>query len=1241
MSQEKNEKQNQNQSRAQGGQRRDQNKRPRRNQNHGRQANRNRPPPRRTGPPPGQKRDRSWDSRQRNWNEGDHRRLGAESEWDDPWADEQERLMFHDFREDRRISEYVPRERSPFSYFDADRSLLDFDDNCDGLRHPMRPDWIDERMQFQQQFERDRNLPIHSRKEHERAVDSGRQENLERDHHLLSTFRAEDQNLLLAEQEKLRLLEENLASREELERQLHQRHVSEQNEASHLSRQRFDREHQQDRLSDHLSRHDLERELHLLRTRPETGQGRVQDGLSPDLNRERHLRQMAVQSGILDTVPRGDFHREPLFREDHTSGVGLDREPRLKGRSQLSTDIKQEHQPRLLTEQGGILNQISRDDLARKWQLKLMAEQDEVAHHSKEDLERDLYMRFMAAQSEVSEQLSRQVLERKFGLRLLAEEGGTSKGLADLDLQQRLLAGQNLAPDLVHKEVQLRDYDSLKTAISSTEGLVSVGQNVDPASLEVPSSSSQTSYPRIEQMSQEQVSLAILNALGTCNNQSISNTDQKSTHTSTSQTKSDAASALSVCPLITCRTAVLQLRQHILVSHLPVCFSNLSDLSNSTMRQRSIVLHAFAREFTEEIGLPSLLEMVESSGLMHGAPEVENDSVPALCAFSQFLGEDVPKKYTLNPPNACAVLTHWHVLLQLLCAGGKKLQERFSSQSQAQKKGQTLQASVQSAQPTSQVVSEQSSVSNAVAIGVHATSLSGTLTPSIPQGLTHGACPVPQISTTGSVAQTSDSFEGTGSVDLSVPSLSRGNAEHEWSGPEFSEGRTGVHVDYSHQSIMSGPELSKSHKQQRDMHVSSASYPKQFHPHGQSGNPDSSTGDLPSVNLAAEKSQSSGSISVKNQPGNLLQSARSNTEKRKRQKKDRKKVSQEEKWCTETKRQKAGFANASLLVDSGQAEVIQSELPALGLSGEKLHIPTSLEPGLPKAFDCHFYLDIMAIIGYGKTTLGRGGVTFSDVLSICTVPKTNHIDLAGAVASFSNPDNYDLLSNRKAFGSGQSYVRTELTSDPRLGLSVGLNPKFIARLCDSFMSHIGHLSKLPGMVAFGDVGLSYCTGSEKDWKEQRLSLRQLLRLASPGKPVKLSCRKAQQVQGGARPDAYKDLLTIASEELPSSQPIYLVSFSGSVTTAKLWMSQFPRCYFGVSPKCINSGHDIKTTLQFVPANRLLLESSAPAFMIPGYNKNSPLFLGMLAMYVAKIRGLQDAREILAITTENARHFFQL
>ena len=133
---------------------------------------------------------------------------------------------------------------------------------------------------------------------------------------------------------------------------------------------------------------------------------------------------------------------------------------------------------------------------------------------------------------------------------------------------------------------------------------------------------------------------------------------------------------------------------------------------------------------------------------------------------------------------------------------------------------------------------------------------------------------------------------------------------------------------------------------------------------------------------------------------------------------------------------------------------------------------------------------------------------------------------------------------------------------------------------------------LPGVVAFGEVGLDYTIPSA-EWESQRKMLTHLLkelRGAIGGKPHVIHCREAVCP---TPQKAEEDLLVILRREVPADQPIQVHYFNGNKTAVDRWLQAFPNTYFSVGDAATTFTQQQKEGLANIPKDRFLLESDAP------------------------------------------------
>lgn len=197
--------------------------------------------------------------------------------------------------------------------------------------------------------------------------------------------------------------------------------------------------------------------------------------------------------------------------------------------------------------------------------------------------------------------------------------------------------------------------------------------------------------------------------------------------------------------------------------------------------------------------------------------------------------------------------------------------------------------------------------------------------------------------------------------------------------------------------------------------------------------------------------------------------------------------------------------------------------------------------------------------------------------------------------------------------------------------SVGVHPE----ACRSFneatdMPKLREWLKEPGVVAIGEVGLD-AHYEEPFADEQESCFRAMLRLADEtNTPVVIHSR-----------DAFERCYRIVGECLAKDHPIQVHSFADTPRELDLWLER--NAVFSYNGMVtFKKAENIRTTLRFVPLDRLLLETDAPYLTPTPFRgqPNSSRYIPLIAQRIADERSL-TLEEVAKITTENARRFFRL
>lgn len=204
---------------------------------------------------------------------------------------------------------------------------------------------------------------------------------------------------------------------------------------------------------------------------------------------------------------------------------------------------------------------------------------------------------------------------------------------------------------------------------------------------------------------------------------------------------------------------------------------------------------------------------------------------------------------------------------------------------------------------------------------------------------------------------------------------------------------------------------------------------------------------------------------------------------------------------------------------------------------------------------------------------------------------------------------------------------------PELFLAVGLHPLDVNIWSCSLEQQIKHLAQSDRrVVAIGETGLDFYKAINDDLQRQAF-VAQLRIARSLDLPVIIHCRDA----AGAMIDL---LQRFWEEEGPVAGVMHCWSGTPDET------QQFLDLGFYISFSGIvtfKNAHQVKSSAQLVPANRILIETDCP-FLSPEpcrkIRRNQPAFVQHVAAHLAELRGT-DLAAFAATTTANAINLFRL
>jgi len=195
-----------------------------------------------------------------------------------------------------------------------------------------------------------------------------------------------------------------------------------------------------------------------------------------------------------------------------------------------------------------------------------------------------------------------------------------------------------------------------------------------------------------------------------------------------------------------------------------------------------------------------------------------------------------------------------------------------------------------------------------------------------------------------------------------------------------------------------------------------------------------------------------------------------------------------------------------------------------------------------------------------------------------------------------------------------------ISADENLYCGLSLHPLFIDEHRNRDLVLLDELSTQKQLVAIGEIGLDYYHGREQE-KEQQLLFEQQLDIATrAGLPVILHVRKAHD----------EVLATIRRKRFTGGGAVH--AFNGSIQQAEQYIGL--GFAIGVGGAITHDrAKKLRTMIQQVPVNSIILETDSPDMQISGKKKsdpNLPQYLPKILYELARIK--QMSPELLAETT---------
>lgn len=196
--------------------------------------------------------------------------------------------------------------------------------------------------------------------------------------------------------------------------------------------------------------------------------------------------------------------------------------------------------------------------------------------------------------------------------------------------------------------------------------------------------------------------------------------------------------------------------------------------------------------------------------------------------------------------------------------------------------------------------------------------------------------------------------------------------------------------------------------------------------------------------------------------------------------------------------------------------------------------------------------------------------------------------------------------------------------------AIGVHPSETAELDDNLLNWLKMVSKMPKVVAIGEIGLDYYWEEpghdiQKEWFVKQLNLAREVKL-----PVVIHSR-----------DAARDTLEIMKAEHSEDIGGVIHCFSYGVEMAREYLNM--GFYLGIGGVLtFNNAKKLKEVVEYAPMDRIVLETDCP-YLAPVPNRgkrNSSLNLPYVVQAIARIKEISP-EEVNEITSRNAKQLYRL
>ena len=197
--------------------------------------------------------------------------------------------------------------------------------------------------------------------------------------------------------------------------------------------------------------------------------------------------------------------------------------------------------------------------------------------------------------------------------------------------------------------------------------------------------------------------------------------------------------------------------------------------------------------------------------------------------------------------------------------------------------------------------------------------------------------------------------------------------------------------------------------------------------------------------------------------------------------------------------------------------------------------------------------------------------------------------------------------------------------------SVGVHPHHAKDYVDIKQQTLIAFAQSPAAVAIGETGLDFHYGYSGELDQRRVFQTHISASQALNMPIILHLREADEMAG--------DMIEAAYRRKPFPMLMHCYTSGAKLRDRALEMG----AYFSVSGiLSFKSANDVRTVMQEVPLERILLETDCPYLTPIPYRgrRNEPAYLRHVAEALASLKGV-DVELVLEETEQNAIRFFGL